>query len=129
MDEPRMVAPWELINANMEVERSTRKLADVSVVSEDYGSLPPPRRSGNGEPDAPKREWENSGPYWKIAARGCHPDSLARRAEVMTDFSKTPAISMGHSSLHTYKGYVSNHSLSARFLSSTRFTIPSWNDD
>lgn len=33
----------------------------------------------------------------------------------MTDFSKTPAISMGHSSLHTYKGYVSNHSLSADF--------------
>ncbi|KAI9643752.1 hypothetical protein NHQ30_008376 [Ciborinia camelliae] len=58
---------------------------------------------------------EQSGPYWKIAARGCHPDSLARKAEVMTDFSKTPSISMGHSSLHTYKGYVSNYSLSADF--------------
>lgn len=55
------------------------------------------------------------GPYWKIATRGCHPESLARRAEVMTDFSKTPVISMGHASLHTYKGYVSNYSLSADF--------------
>ncbi|KAF7876799.1 hypothetical protein EAF04_001882 [Stromatinia cepivora] len=115
MDEPRMVAPWELINEFMEVERATRKLTDVNVVSEYYGSLPAPRHAGDGEEDPPKREWEESGPYWEIATRGCHPDSLARRAEIMTDFSKTPAISMGHSSLHTYKGYVSNYSLSADF--------------
>lgn len=78
MDEPRMVAPWELINANMEVERSTRKLADVSVVSEDYGSLPPPRRSGNGEPDAPKREWENSGTYYEIIRLHVHGLNIDR---------------------------------------------------
>ncbi|QSZ31176.1 hypothetical protein DSL72_000739 [Monilinia vaccinii-corymbosi] len=115
MDEPRMVVPWEVINEKMDKERATRKLADVHLVSEHYGSLPAPRHAGDGEQDPPRREWENSGPYWKIAVRGCHPDSLARRAEVMTDFSKTPTISMGHSSLHTYKGYVSNHSLSADF--------------
>lgn len=61
MDEPRMVAQWELINANMEVERATRQLADINVVSQDYESLPAPRRSGSGEPDAPRREWETSG--------------------------------------------------------------------
>lgn len=63
MDEPRMVAQWELINEYMEVEKATRKLADVGVVSEEYRSLPPPRRSGNGEQEPPKREWEESGMY------------------------------------------------------------------
>lgn len=63
MDEPRMVAQWELINENMEVERATRKLADVEKVQGDYERLPPPRRKGDGEEDPPKREWEDEGTF------------------------------------------------------------------
>jgi hypothetical protein len=51
-------------------------------------------------------------PFWKVITRGCHPDSLARKAAVMTDFNHTPSVSLGYTKPHTYKGYVSNYSLS-----------------
>ena len=55
------------------------------------------------------------GPFWKIAAAGCHPDSLARKADEQTDFSNTPQISLAHTIPHTFKGYVSNYTLSTDF--------------
>ncbi|PQE24901.1 hypothetical protein CJF32_00007255 [Rutstroemia sp. NJR-2017a WRK4] len=116
MDEPRMVVQWETINSLMEVEKATRKLADPKNVVQEYAHLPPPRHASDKD-KPPERQWEEKGlgPYWEIAARGCHPESLGRRAEVMTDFSKTPTISMAHSKAHTFRGYVSNYSLSADF--------------
>lgn len=54
-------------------------------------------------------------PYWKIAARGCHPNSTARDSQVITDFSHTPTISMSLARPHLYKGFVENHTLSADF--------------
>jgi hypothetical protein len=57
----------------------------------------------------------NIAPFWDIAVRGCHPDSLARKAATITDFSKIPAISLAHTTQHTYQGFVSNFSLSADF--------------
>jgi len=52
------------------------------------------------------------GPYYDIARRGCPPDSLARKAELMTDFDHKPIISPHHAAPHSYKGYVSNYTLS-----------------
>jgi hypothetical protein len=40
---------------------------------------------------------------------------LARKAEKMTDFDRTPSISLAHTIPHTYKGYVSNFTLSSDF--------------
>jgi hypothetical protein len=54
-------------------------------------------------------------PFWKIASRGCAPDSLARTTEHITNFNITPYFSLEHTIPHTYKGYVSNYSLSADF--------------
>ena len=54
-------------------------------------------------------------PFWKVAARGCPPDSLSRRAEPMADFDHTPQISLAHTLKHSYKGFVSNYSLSTDF--------------
>lgn len=51
-------------------------------------------------------------PYYSVARRGCPPDSPARKAELMTDFSRSPSISMQHAAAHSYKGYVSNYTLS-----------------
>lgn len=51
-------------------------------------------------------------PYYTIARRGCPPDSLARQAELMTDFDHKPIISPHHAAAHSYKGYVSNYTLS-----------------
>lgn len=56
-----------------------------------------------------------SEPFWKIAARGCHPDSLARKAEPMSDFKNTPQFSLAHTLKHSYKGFVSNYTLSTDF--------------
>jgi len=56
-----------------------------------------------------------AGPFWNIASRGCHPDSLARKAAKMTDFNHTPSISLAYTLPHTYKGYISNFTLSSDF--------------
>lgn len=58
---------------------------------------------------------DSLGPFWTVAARGCHPNSLARKAEEIKDFSQTPTISLTHAIPHTYKGYVSNFTLSTDF--------------
>jgi hypothetical protein len=55
------------------------------------------------------------GPFWTVAARGCHPDSLARKAQAETDFDHNPHISLAHTLPHSYKGFVSNFTLSADF--------------
>ena len=52
-----------------------------------------------------------SGPYYPIARRGCHPDSLARKAEVMSDWTHSPVLSLQHAAPHSYRGYVSNWTL------------------
>ncbi len=41
MDEPRMVVPWEDINAYMKKAAKTRKIVDVKKVVSDFGKLPP----------------------------------------------------------------------------------------
>jgi hypothetical protein len=57
----------------------------------------------------------NVEPYWKIAVRGCAPDSLARKAEIQTDFSETPSLSNKLAQPHMKDGYVSNFTLSTEF--------------
>lgn len=54
-------------------------------------------------------------PFWKLAVRGCPPDSLARKAVQMTDFSLTPDISLKYAQPYMHKGYVSNFTLSTDF--------------
>lgn len=55
------------------------------------------------------------GPFWKIAIRGCPPDSLARRAIEETDFSKTPEISLKYAAPFLHQGYIQNFTMSADF--------------
>lgn len=52
------------------------------------------------------------GPYYSIARRGCPPDSLARKAEIVSDMDHRPSISLQHAAPHSYRGYVSNYTLS-----------------
>lgn len=53
--------------------------------------------------------------YWAIARRGCHPNSLARQAELITDFDKPPFIASTSSLAHMKDGYVANYTLSTDF--------------
>lgn len=112
MDEPRIVVPWEEIDKFMEIERTTKTMPPPSEVISDFGSL-----GDNPDPDVEVRDknWIDTKPFWKVAAAGCHPDSLARKAEEQTDFSNTPQISLAHTIPHTFRGYVSNYTLSTDF--------------
>lgn len=53
-------------------------------------------------------------PYWNVVQRGCAPDSAARKAEVMTDFDHPPTFNPAFAEPHTYKGYVSNYTMSTQ---------------
>ncbi|KAI9052618.1 hypothetical protein LZ554_003960 [Drepanopeziza brunnea f. sp. 'monogermtubi'] len=112
MDEPRIVAPWEEINELMKIEQQTRSMPPPADVISEFSTL-----SAKPEPEVKVREknWEDTRPFWKVASRGCHPDSLARTTEDMTDFSHTARISLANTVPHTYKGYVSNFTLSSDF--------------
>ncbi|KAG4421263.1 hypothetical protein IFR04_005565 [Cadophora malorum] len=112
MDEPRIVVPWEEIDKFMEIERTTKTMPPPTEVISEFGSL-----GDDPDPDVEVRDkdWIDTRPFWKIAAAGCHPDSLARKADEQTDFSNTPQISLAHTIPHTFKGYVSNYTLSTDF--------------
>ncbi|PBP17347.1 capsular associated protein, partial [Diplocarpon rosae] len=112
MDEPRIVVPWEDIDKFMEIERTTRSMPPAREVITEFSKLPE-----KPDPDVVTRpkDWEETRPFWDIATRGCHPESLARTTDHQKEFANTPQVSLGHTVPHTYKGYVSNFTLSADF--------------
>ncbi|KAI9738388.1 MAG: hypothetical protein M1834_008891 [Cirrosporium novae-zelandiae] len=108
MDEPRLVVPWEQINEYIRKGESTRKVIPKDQVISRFSGLE------GDEKDAPPttdKEWESTRPFWEIARRGCPPNSLARKAGIMQDFTHRPPISMELSAPHSYRGYVSNFTL------------------
>lgn len=114
MDEPRVVSPWEKINQLVEQEGKSRRVVSPMEVVSEYQVLPPPTQ-GNASVEITKKHWEREGSYWEIATRGCPPDSLARKAEIVSNFTGSPVISLAHTLPHSYKGYVSNYTLSTDF--------------
>lgn len=114
MDEPRVVAPWEEINKLVEKEQLSRQVISPSEVISEFQTLPPKDKGDEGV-EVTKKNWEREGSYWEMAIRGCPPDSLARKAAVVTNFNSTPVISLAHTLSHSYKGYVSNFTRSTDF--------------
>ena len=109
MDEPRIVTEWEELNRYMDIERATRKMPPPEKVKKVYEGL---KEEEWNQSALPEKVWEDTLPYWKIARRGCPPNSLAQTTPVMTDFSNPPQISMDNAAPHLYQGFVSNYSLS-----------------
>ncbi|KAK0649124.1 hypothetical protein B0T16DRAFT_288294, partial [Cercophora newfieldiana] len=115
MDEPRLVVPWEKMNSFVRKAEGSRRLADPKGVVTRFGKLPDVSVPVEKEEETPGKGWEKEEHYWKIARRGCPPDSAAHKALVVTDFDRTPDIASGFSLLHTEGGYVANYTLSTDF--------------
>ncbi|KAI0869111.1 glycosyltransferase family 90 protein [Hypoxylon argillaceum] len=114
MDEPRVVAPWEVVATYMQKAERTRKLAPVAEVVSTFQKLPSPEKSPK-QPATRKKAWEETSPFWLIARRGCPPDSPARRLGVVHSYDEAPTFSPEWAMPHQYQGYVSNFSLSTEF--------------
>lgn len=115
MDEPRIAAPWEEVDRLMEIERKTRNMPPPSEVESSFETLPDATKAPEPDVSTRPKNFTETRPFWQVAARGCHPDSTARKAAMMSNFSNTPTISFKHATPHLYKGYVSNYSLSTDF--------------
>ncbi|KAL5328527.1 hypothetical protein ACEPPN_002026 [Leptodophora sp. 'Broadleaf-Isolate-01'] len=111
MDEPRMWVPWEKMSEYMEVEKSERRVVPTGELVDKYTDFVP--LSVNES--VPEFPWDNSRPYWNRLASPCPPDSAARTYPIQTDFSQPPNITLAYMEPHTYKGYVSNYTLSTSF--------------
>ncbi|KAI1771072.1 glycosyltransferase family 90 protein [Hypoxylon cercidicola] len=114
MDEPRIVVPWEDINAYMKKEKQSRILTPVKNVVREFQKLPPLKKQDDSSVTIDK-DWEDTNPYWLIARRGCPPDSPARKQAALTSFDGKPNFSPSWATPHQYQGYVSNASLSSEF--------------
>ncbi|RKU43268.1 hypothetical protein DL546_005440 [Coniochaeta pulveracea] len=112
MDEPRLVVPWEDIDGYMTEAHKTRRLVDVSEVVSEFQKLPAPGQGPDKEGKPTEKNWEDTRPFWKVVSRGCPPTSLVRKGDMMTDFDHVPYISRHLAAPHSYKGYVSNYTLS-----------------
>ncbi|KAI9729015.1 MAG: hypothetical protein M1828_000100 [Chrysothrix sp. TS-e1954] len=104
MDEPRLVVPWEEINEYVQAELSSRQLLPPNEMIQSYTHAPNKKEDGQ-ETD---KGWETVKPYWKLAVNTCPPDSRARQAEIATDFTGRPSITLDHASAHMSSGFVSN---------------------
>ncbi|KAH7342304.1 hypothetical protein BKA65DRAFT_429958 [Rhexocercosporidium sp. MPI-PUGE-AT-0058] len=111
MDEPRMWVPWEKMSEYMEVERSARSIVPKGKLVDKYTDFIP---LGVNE-TVPEYPWDNSRPYWNRLASPCPPDSAARTYPVQTNFSQPPNMTLAYTRPHTFKGYVSNYTLSTSF--------------
>lgn len=115
MDEPRLVVPWEDINAYMKKEKQSRVLSPAKTVIKEFQKLPPPTGGDDKSLHIVNKDWEDTNPYWLIARRGCAPDSPARKQPAMTSFDGRPSFSSAWATPHQYQGYVSNSTLSSEF--------------
>lgn len=136
MDEPRIVVPWEEMQGFIKKAAKTRKMASPKKVVSAFAKLPPPGEETDQDVVTPEQDWEEKESmffrydlltrlgllltqftehYWLIARRGCPPNSPARTAEVVTDFSKPPEIASSFSLEHMRSGYVANYTLSTIF--------------
>lgn len=116
MDEPRLVVPWEDINAYMKKEKQSRLLSPIKSTVSDFQKLPKPAAKDEAKStNVVDKGWEDTNPYWLIARRGCPPDSPARKQPAMTSFDTTPNFSPSWATPHQYQGYVSNSTLSSEF--------------
>ncbi|KAI6245099.1 Beta-1,2-xylosyltransferase 1 [Erysiphe necator] len=111
MDEPRIVVPWDEMNEMMDIEREKRLAPPAADIISNFSTLQPP-----GGRDGSLFEWETekNSTFWEIAIRACHPDSPARKATVVRDFSH-PKIDLQYVTHHSYKGYVFNVTAAADF--------------
>ncbi|KAL2019560.1 hypothetical protein VTK56DRAFT_9527 [Thermocarpiscus australiensis] len=115
MDEPRLVVPWEDMHEYLKQAAKTRKIADAKSVVSEFQRLPRPGQGPEKHETTPEKKWEGEKHYWLIARRGCAPDSAARTAEVITDFTDTPRIKSSFALQHMQDGYVANYTLSTDF--------------
>ncbi|KAL2076100.1 hypothetical protein VTL71DRAFT_1043 [Oculimacula yallundae] len=111
MDEPRMWVPWEKMTKYIDVERSGRRIVPKEELVDKYTTFVPLAENQT----VPEYHWDGSRPYWERLASPCPPDSEARTAPVQMDFSQPPNITLNYTQPHTYKGYVSNFTLSTSF--------------
>ncbi|KAG5926841.1 hypothetical protein E4U42_002919 [Claviceps africana] len=111
MDEPRMILPWEEVNEYMKKASKSRKLPRAKSMKNEFRPWPAPRtKSLRGK--VANKNWETDEFFWKIARRGCKPDSLARTTGLQTSFADPPNITMEYAQPHLHKGYVSNYTMS-----------------
>lgn len=117
MDEPRLVVPWEDINAYMKKEKQSRMLTPAKEVVREFGKLAPLVKHDDDDKSVTTidKNWEDTSPYWLVARRGCSPDSPARKEATLASFDVKPKFSPSWATPHQYQGYVSNASLSAEF--------------
>jgi hypothetical protein len=63
MDEPRLVVPWEDIDAYMAAAGKTRKLSDLSEIVTEFQSLPKPGDGPDKSVEVPDKKWEGTSAY------------------------------------------------------------------
>jgi len=109
MDESRIVAPWEEINRLVEEGDRKRVNFPVAKIITEYRQTIIPDK----ERAVPSFDFafQFDGPYWKLAAAGCHPESPAR-SDYKPDYNyaKPPEISPEHPA-YSHEGYVANWTL------------------
>ncbi|KOS17994.1 Beta-1 [Escovopsis weberi] len=112
MDEPRVVVPWEDVAGYMAKASRTVQMPSPDRVIDKFQTLPAP---GKGDLDVPTRarNFEDTKPYWKIARRGCAPDSLARQMNMQDWKDRRPQVKATYAQLHMHEGFVSNFTMSS----------------
>ncbi|KAM7213372.1 hypothetical protein V8F06_011222 [Rhypophila decipiens] len=115
MDEPRVIVPWEDMDGFMTKAHKTRAMKEPADVVSTWSKLLPADQDPEESVAKSTRTWDRNRHFWEIVRRGCAPDSPARQAEIMTDFTKTPMIQNSLAAPHMENGYVKNYTLSTEF--------------
>lgn len=115
MDENRIVAPWETVNEYMERAKpkanGTQRMVPQEKLKDSYEGLAQSLKElETHPPEKFEPEYSHQAPFWPMAALGCAPDSPARKANLITDFTQPPPLS-GMYPAGSYQGYVKNWTL------------------
>jgi len=107
MDESRLLVPFEVVTQLVEDADSKRRITPVKTTKDEYHW---PVSASMEEPKAYDPDWIRTkmNRYWDHARMACPPESLARNASAIADFSGPPAFPENWQPSYTQDGYVKN---------------------
>ncbi|KAI1868773.1 hypothetical protein JX265_006752 [Neoarthrinium moseri] len=111
MDEPRILVPWDDINALVGDAELARSISTPQDTIQAYSGL---KEVDVESIEPPPSDWVTGGapPYWDMAREGCPPESTGRDAPTVKDFTTPPAFPLDWRAPFSQDGFVKNYSAS-----------------
>lgn len=106
MDEPRLIVPYDQINALVQKEIESRKILPVDAVTTQFTGL---KKIDESNPQLYLPSFHGADNYyWDLAVKGCPPGTAAYGVPAVKDYTPAAEVPSYWTPTYSYKGFVKN---------------------